>query len=758
MYAVYIEDSMFCQRSKEIKIHEPAKLKYGIYNWKHQTCIGDSSTSNSFGSGDGQIMVNISGGTGAYYYDITESNVWPIPAADTVTIINDTLIDLLYSGQHNIYITDDNGCDGEVILGGTGTKMINSLVNTSLAVTNIPYGFANVSTDSTTCSNSNDGQAKIPNVPGANPLLNYSWILGSYALPTALNTIVDIGSSTSILAIGLHTLVAHYADAASFGVNYLGCDAKKEFTISGPSAILENSTVDAVTCWGDSTGSIILLPSGGTPPYDFAWDTTVSLPLGSINDTVINLLAGTYTVTITDDAECEITRAIIVTQPDQLQNNFTIIDVKCNGGNTGQILEGGFGGTPNYSQIVVDAAGDTVTNTDLVMGDYSVTLTDVEGCKVTDFVTVGQPNPLTLSLEPTYNYGVDSAGLPYAISCNGADTGVVLAVVAGGIVPYDYTWSNGSSINPAIQLVAGDLTLELKDKNGCTITKKVELLEPSAIDDKDSISSYGNALNQVSCLGASDGLISLDPSGGVPFSNGLYSYTWTGPDGFSSTSKDIYDLTAGKYTVAIEDANGCIVEFNHDLISPPNSFEPSVDFLNYAGAAHPPVNVTFIDATIATDTAGNPVEINHFWHWTNDGPLDTSYYNSGLNTFEHEFSEVGPNEVYVVVENDFTGCKDTVYFVVQVQGIDFITNVFSPNGDGKNDEFVFDETGIKVVSVEIYNRWGSLVMNWTGLDKSWDGTGPDGQKLPEAVYFYILSGEGEDGYYYENKGTITLRR
>ena len=116
--------------------------------------------------------------------------------------------------------------------------MINSLVNTSLAVTNIPYGFANVSTEETTCANGNDGEAKIPNVPGANPLLNYSWILDPYLAPNSvigpmsfavLNTIVDVGASTSILATGLHTLVAHYADAASFGINYLGCDAKKEF-------------------------------------------------------------------------------------------------------------------------------------------------------------------------------------------------------------------------------------------------------------------------------------------------------------------------------------------------------------------------------------------------------------------------------------------------------------------------------------------------------------------------------------------------
>ena len=49
-------------------------------------------------------------------------------------------------------------------------------------------------------------------------------------------------------------------------------------------------------------------------------------------------------------------------------------------------------------------------------------------------------------------------------------------------------------------------------------------------------------------------------------------------------------------------------------------------------------------------------------------------------------------------------------------------------------------------------------MNWTDLDKGWDGTGSDGQDLPDAVYFYVLTAEGEDGYFYENKSSITLIR
>ena len=62
---------------------------------------------------------------------------------------------------------------------------------------------------------------------------------------------------------------------------------------------------------------------------------------------------------------------------------------------------------------------------------------------------------------------------------------------------------------------------------------------------------------------------------------------------------------------------------------------------------------------------------------------------------------MGPNDVYVLVQNVNSGCIDTVNFVIEVQGFDFSTNVFSPNGDGINDDFIFDKNGIKIISVEI---------------------------------------------------------
>ena len=119
---------------------------------------------------------------------------------------------------------------------------------------------------------------------------------------------------------------------------------------------------------------------------------------------------------------------------------------------------------------------------------------------------------------------------------------------------------------------------------------------------------------------------------------------------------------------------------------------------------------------------------------------------------------IGENNVTVLVTNLATGCDSVISFVIDVQGIPDINNVFSPNGDNINDIFSFGEYEMGNIDVTIYNRWGQLVNSWNGMNKSWDGTGIDGNELPDGVYFYVLIAEGTDGHYYDKKGSITLLR
>ncbi|MBT3622422.1 MAG: T9SS type B sorting domain-containing protein [Flavobacteriales bacterium] len=128
--------------------------------------------------------------------------------------------------------------------------------------------------------------------------------------------------------------------------------------------------------------------------------------------------------------------------------------------------------------------------------------------------------------------------------------------------------------------------------------------------------------------------------------------------------------------------------------------------------------------------------------------------------FIHQFleTELDTNYVSVMLINDITGCQDSVEFIIEVQGMPDVVNVFTPNNDGVNEFFLFSEYAMESVDVQIFNRWGQLVKSWVGSDKSWNGTGIDGKDLPEGVYFYVFVGEGVDGHYYDKKGSVTLLR
>ena len=146
-------------------------------------------------------------------------------------------------------------------------------------------------------------------------------------------------------------------------------------------------------------------------------------------------------------------------------------------------------------------------------------------------------------------------------------------------------------------------------------------------------------------------------------------------------------------------------------------------------------------------------------------------YNGGgsgitLMTLDFEEEDLGENFVYLIVTNDSTGCVFLDTFFIEIQGIPEISNVFTPNGDDINEVFSFGEYGMKgIVDIQIFNRWGQLVYLWADANpnennqsQEWDGTGIDGKDVPEGVYFYILKADGQDGHYYERKGSVTLLR
>lgn len=737
-YALVIEDVNGCDIVMDVQVLEPDELQYTTYNVISETC---------YGAGDGQIWVNVTGGTGNYYYDNSEVGTFPIPLVNQVQLINDSLIFNLSEGLHSIYVTDDNNCEGAVVWGGSWQEQVDSGI-----VVTIP----GVLTTPPSCFNTSDGQAWIQ-WPGANSLFNYTW-----ETVNPIPVILDTGISTSILSPGNYNLVAHYADAASFGQNYVGCDAIFPFIIATPVALVSNAVVINENCFGTNDGSISLSPTSsasGTPTV--VWDTTTSIPLGSPLLTALNvspLEPGVYTATITDADGCQITEAYTINEALPMTATLSFIPPSCFGLTDGSATINPNGGTGLWNITWSPSGGSGLTINSIGANTYTANAVDANGCIASFSVTVTEPDDIIAGVEASRFYNEDENGIPYNISCKDSSDGEATVTNGGGVPPYSYSWVPiplGLSGQVATGLPAGLNTVTVTDANGCTQSASITLEEPDYLNPNIKESYYSTSTNgvtnEIECYGWNNGWIESETFGGV--ANLGYQYEWVNDNTGQIVSFDAIaaNLIANtSYTVKVTDANGCVSDTTSSVLDQPDPFIADVVTTNYGGPTHADFSVNFVDNTISID----PFDFN--WTWE-DG---VSYYPSGTISMDHEFvkENIGENNIYVILTNLATGCIDSVPFIIDVQGIPERDNVFTPNGDNINEEFSFGEYGMSKIDVSIYNRWGQLVNSWTGMNKSWDGKGMDGDNVPEGVYFYVLVAEGADGHYYDYKGSITLLR
>ena len=296
---------------------------------------------------------------------------------------------------------------------------------------------------------------------------------------------------------------------------------------------------------------------------------------------------------------------------------------------------------------------------------------------------------------------------------------------------------------------AGSYTLYATDANGCIEDTTIVLNEPDIILPTVTNTLYdfnGDGIGtEISCFGLFDGWALSSPIGGYPGSQG-YTFNWVNSNGENVSSQDLADnLPASvSYTVTVTDMNNCSQNQSTLVFTEPLPFNANVTTTNYPGPIHAPFSVNFVDSTSSLDP------YTYVWSWQDDN-------NNDMN-LEFNPEDIGTNEVYIALTNTVTGCHDTVFFNIDIQGVPEINNVFTPNSDGVNDYFFFGEFGMNTVSVEIYNRWGQMVYTWDGSDKSWNGVDISGEFVPEGVYFYSFVAEGADGHYYDKKGSVTLLR
>ena len=286
-----------------------------------------------------------------------------------------------------------------------------------------------------------------------------------------------------------------------------------------------------VLCNGGNNGAATVIPGGGTPNYTYLW-----VPTGGNNASGTGLIAGSYTVTVTDANGCTATASVIITQPPVLTATMgASSNVTCNGQANGSATVNVVGGTQPYAYVWNPSGGSTATGTGLSAGSYSVVVTDLDGCTATATVTITQPNLLTTSATSTN------------ISCFGGNNGSATSATSGGTLPYKYLWTNGQVTANASNLITGSYTLIVTDANNCTATASVTITEPTRL----IVTASGP---QLVCSGAPATLIS-NASGGTP----PYLYNWT-PAGGTTATTIVNPVFTTVYTITVTDANGCTTQ------------------------------------------------------------------------------------------------------------------------------------------------------------------------------------------------------
>jgi PKD repeat protein len=468
---------------------------YSVTATSSQGCAGTASTTLSnpvamvisattqnatcSGSSNGSIALSVTGGTGNKTY------VWNNGSSGAN-------LNNVGAGTYSVTVTDAAGCTA-----------IGSYSITAPSAITISGSATPVS-----CFGGNNGSIAV-SASGGTGNKTFTWNNGA------------TGANLYNLAAGSYSVTATDAN---------GCSSLASFTVSGPSALTVNLLDFDIAC-NDPSGSASVSPNGGVSPYAVSWSN------GTTGNTISNLNAGSYSVTVTDNNGCSANASFQITQSASLSVFLSSANITCNGAGDGQITASVSGGDMNYSYSWSN--GSTTSSVDnLSAGSYSLTVTDGAGCSGTASSVIIEPSTLTVTIDAS------------DITCNGQNNGSALALVQGGIAPYQYNWNNGGSDELAEELGAGNISVVVTDANGCEVQAQNTIEQPSIL--------VANVIitGTETCAG-NDGSAEVMIDGGIP----AYSILWSN----GSNSNQLINVAAGIYQVAVTDANGCTIQATAEI-------------------------------------------------------------------------------------------------------------------------------------------------------------------------------------------------
>lgn len=333
----------------------------------------------------------------------------------------------LSAGVYTVTVMDSEGCSA------TASATISQLVLS-----------ANVNVMPQTIPGVNNGSATVIGAGGTSP---YSAKWSNGGMTTTINN----------LAPGSYTVTLTDAQ---------GCTVVKTANVNAANCILNGSISGTnVSCFGSNNGTATINLSSFLNPIVYTWSN------GGTAKTVTGLAPGAYSVTATDASGCQVTQTIQITGPQQLLASIiSQSNVHCPGTSDGAITAGATGGTQPYSyHWSNNSSSASISN--LSPGTYTLTVTDANSCSNTMSAQVSSPSPITITVAQKTD-----------VPCPNGNTGSVSVSVAGGIPPYKYFWSNGSTLAAITGLTPGNYTLTVTDNNDCpkSLSTVISILDQTA--------------------------------------------------------------------------------------------------------------------------------------------------------------------------------------------------------------------------------------------------------------------------------------
>jgi gliding motility-associated-like protein len=395
--------------------HDAYILKLGAPCAITSSVVSQSNV-NCFGLANGSVTVSVSGGAIPYTYSWSPNGG------------NSNIASGLSANTYTCFISDNLAC--------STTQTV--IITEPSAITSSISSQANL-----LCNGFITGSVSIAANGGAGSY-TYSWS------PTG-------GTSSSITnqSAGTYTCIIN-------DVNL--CSKTQTVTITEPTAITSAiSSQTNISCNAGNNGSALINATGGTGTLTFSW-----VPTGGNSALASSLTAGNYTCTIKDINNCVKQQTLTISQPNAITTSVSSqTNVSCFGGLNGAVSLSVSGGAGTYSYSWAPTGGNTSIANNISSGIYTCTISDINNCVKSTFVTITEPSVITASASST------------PPSCIEVSDGTALLNVNGGVIPYSIIWSNGSTTTQNTNLSAGNYSVNITDANSCTYSLNVLIQDAS---------------------------------------------------------------------------------------------------------------------------------------------------------------------------------------------------------------------------------------------------------------------------------------